>query len=162
MKVETGATPVPATKSLEAILQDDHDHLDQLWDKATDLQGQDLPQALLLLGEFASGLEEHIGIEEEILFPYALGWKGEAYARLVEVMRNEHMEILVQVGQIKVALKAGRMPSEEVGEALRNVLGDHNAREEGMFYPLFDRAFTEGEGREILERVLGQCSCADH
>jgi len=150
------------TKSLEQILRDDHDHLDALWAGAESLRDADPARARQLFEEFVAGLEEHIGIEEDFLFPQALQRKEAGYVQLVGTMKEEHRLILAQVGLIKNSLHSGSLPEESVGTELANLLGNHNAREEGMFYPLFDGAFSEGEGKELRERVLGRCSCPDH
>lgn len=150
------------TKSLQQILQDDHDHLDSLWAQAVSLRDGDPVRARHLLGEFVEGLEEHIGIEEDLLFPQALQRKEAGYVQLVGTMKEEHRQILAQVGLIKNALHSGRLPEESIGTELENLLGNHNAREEGMFYPLFDEAFSDGEGKELRARVLARCSCPDH
>lgn len=103
---------------------------------------------------FADGLDHHIDMEERILFPAFEEATGMT-AGPTQVMRVEHARIRVRLGEIATAL-AGRDRGafSESAEALVALLGAHNAKEEGILYPMSDRVAGDERGREeMVERM---------
>ncbi len=146
--------------TLEEILTHDHDEIDELWGAAVQLRDTDPDAARKKYLAFVEALDEHIEIEEDFLYPYSLRTRGDTVGHLVTMMREEHVEIRKRLGNIRAAAASGRLPSESDETELRNTLGTHNAREEGLYYPAFDRIFsTTPEGKELTSSVLHHCSC---
>lgn len=113
------------------MLEEDHERLDRLLDRATtspdtfDMAAYD---------EFRVGILRHIGIEEKLLMSHLRAAGGEDQA-LAQVLREEHSAI--------ASLLVGP-PDHALVEELRSIFRVHNPREEGpngMY--------------EIAERYLG-------
>lgn len=146
--------------TLEEILRQDHDEIEELWESAVQLRGSDPAGSRKKYLLFVEALDEHIEIEENFLYPYSLRTHGDNVGHLVAMMREEHVEIRKRLGNIRAAANSGQPPSEADETELRNTLGTHNAREEGLYYPEFDRIFsTTPEGKKLTQSVLHQCSC---
>ncbi|MGI0052801.1 MAG: hemerythrin domain-containing protein, partial [Thermoplasmata archaeon] len=68
---------------------------------------------------------------------------------LMDLLRREHKEIRESLAQLLSAVDTGRSEMESPATALRNTLWAHNAREEGLLYPWFDAAISDGKGRDL-------------
>lgn len=139
--------------SLGAELEQDHARLDELWDRAERAWGTDRDGAALLYHQFADGLIRHIGAEEELLFPFFELHGGAPDRSMVELLRDEHEEIRESLMELLAAVDVGLHELGSPATALRNALWAHNAREEGLLYPWFDPRVTEGEGRDLANRM---------
>lgn len=141
-------------RNVSEFLGADHQRIDALFDAAERLVGQgDFASALERFREFRVGLERHMDVEEKILFP--------EFERLTAVppgptavMRSEHLQLRELLGEIEEALR-GEFTSEFIGAAgeLREVLGDHNMKEERVLYPMTDRSLG-AEGSDELVRSM--------
>jgi len=82
-------------------------------------------------------LEEHIRIEEELMFP-----SFEAFMRApggqTAVMRSEHADITRCLDAVEACLD-GKEPRVDAFDRLDAALTSHNAKEERVLYPLFER-----------------------
>ena len=147
-------------QSLEDLLKQDHDEIDGYWVEAEQRRAVGDARALDFYRKFTVALDEHIEIEEEIVFPYRLKTREQESRHIIDVMRVEHVEIRKLLGKINAAISASKLPSEEDETELKNVLGAHNAREEGLYYPDFGTVFSQTrEGREMLQKVRSICHC---
>lgn len=111
----------------------DHARLDALFDAKR-------------MDEFVYGLERHITFEETLLFPL---FEARAGARgPIAVMRLEH-------AHIREALRALLVEAtrDEAIETLAALLGEHNAKEERVLYPLFDEMTSDGEREDMIRRM---------
>ena len=94
-------------------------------------------EAQNLFGGFQAELDEHIRIEEDLMFP-----SFEAFTRgtggPTTVMRREHHDIGRCVDLIEDLLQ-DEQPIGEQLEFLEALLSGHNAKEEQVLYPLFER-----------------------
>lgn len=150
-------------RSIEEILKDDHDEMEETWERAREMRARGDPQATEVYEQFIHALQEHISVEEQELFPHSLKTRGTDVRPLVEQLQREHMVIQTVLGKIHGDLTSGHAVSEEDEDALRNLLGIHNAREEGFYYPDFDGRFSQTqEGRELSRNVLAGCHCGKH
>jgi hemerythrin-like domain-containing protein len=105
----------------------------------------------------------HATAEDEVLYAELDRLLGEnGGTRATDTMRRDHVEVArltERLGALREQLHEGVMePKEERG--LRRVLyglsalvGLHFAKEEEVYLPLLDRELTEGEARELFERM---------
>ena len=136
----------------------DHDRLDELFRQYHSLKPTDRTRAIQCFREFKTGLEQHIAWEEELLFPPFENKTGESCGP-TQVMRWEHREIRKYLDTIaeKQAQDCYDTQAEELG--LQTVLGQHNQKEENIFYPRIDQ-FTDAAERAGIFARMGVSSCA--
>jgi hemerythrin-like domain-containing protein len=143
-----------AMDTVTAYLSWDHDRLDALLETATryawDARWADARQAF---GEFDKGLDRHIRLEEEVLFPLfeaRTGIEGGPTA----VMRAEHREIRQGLALMRGGIAAEDAAVYEEGLTfLRSVLPDHNSKEEHVLYPTVDRVLAPKEREAVAARL---------
>ena len=99
---------------------------------------------------FKFGLQRHIVWEEDVLFPLWEKKTGMSDSGPTPAMRNEHRQIgqLLEAIHRKVADKNPDSDQEE--QALLELLGSHNMKEERVLYPAIDRALTEDERADVF------------
>lgn len=130
----------------------DHRRLDAILERVqAQVGGGDLAAAARLFGEFAAGLDHHIVMEEEVLFPL-LEKRAPMAMGPTRVMRHEHVEIRRLLREITEALGAASADGFARAKAeLEEVLGAHNMKEEHILYPMSDQ--TAGGASERAELV---------
>jgi regulator of cell morphogenesis and NO signaling len=103
---------------------------------------------------FSSGLQRHISIEEEILFPLFEQRSGlDSHDGPTGVMRREHQEILRLLREILQAIgDPARLP-DDARARFHQVLEEHHLKEEGMLYPALDGLLTAKENDELVGRI---------
>jgi uncharacterized protein (DUF2249 family)/hemerythrin superfamily protein len=150
---ETGSTTASSAESdsVSEYLQADHRRLDGILVEAQRLVAAgDYPSAAARFAEFSSGLDRHIDVEEQILFPTfesATGMRGGP----TQVMRAEHIQIRDSMRTATDAL--ARAEGEVLGVAIHELtetLSAHNMKEEHMLYPMTDQAIHGDEQRRQL------------
>lgn len=101
---------------------------------------------------FAQSLEGHFAMEEEVLFPAfeeATGMAGGPPA----VMRAEHAQMRQLLASMQAALAARDATAWlSAGETLLMMIQQHNMKEEGILYPMSDRALGPEAG-DIVARM---------
>lgn len=146
------------TETVTDYLQGDHRRLDALMVRCRGLvEAGSLKEAAALYGEFCGGLQRHIRIEEELLFPAFEEATGMGQGSgPTGVMRSEHQEILRLLGEIR-DLFEGRPPAAPDFEPLRSalvaLLSEHNAKEERILYPMSDQMVPPGQLAELVQRM---------
>jgi len=147
----------PATKhdSVTAYACSDHRRLEaQLRDACAHVTAADFQGALIAHAAFQAGLENHIRIEEQVLFPL--------FETLVGIMggptttlRQEHREIVRTTALMGEALVRGDAKAFEAGVTfLQGTLDPHHSKEEHVLYPTTDRALTDQERKSVVERLM--------
>ncbi len=101
---------------------------------------------------YGDGLDVHLAMEEEVLFPafeQETGMTGGPTA----MMRAEHRELRALLRRVEDAL-VHREVDAWLGssEMLRILAQQHDLKEEGVLYPMMDRALA-GQQEELLARV---------
>lgn len=101
---------------------------------------------------FRDALERHFRFEEEVLFP-ALEDQLPMAAGPTGVMRMEHAQMREMLEDLAGAVTA-RSADDCLGilETLHLVTQQHNAKEEGILYPMADRALAP-EATGLLARL---------
>lgn len=152
-RVEIRRRDANEPRGVSEYLAWDHDRLDRLFADTIDaFEQSSIGAARERFGEFACGLERHIRIEEDILFP--LFEMRVPSAGPTEVMRLEHVEIRRALEDISSALACEDGQAFDAGvEALVGVLEEHNMKEERVLYPLLDRWSSAADRAELVRKM---------
>jgi hypothetical protein len=148
-------------KSVGLRMHADHDRLDALWDRATELRSVEPQASDHLLRAFAAGLERHIVLEEEILFPFFEERSEASGKRLADALREEHRAIRAALAALLARVTAHAVDLEPAQTELRNALWAHNALEEGRLYPWFDLRADRGQDAELAGQVRDRLHASD-
>jgi regulator of cell morphogenesis and NO signaling len=155
-------------KTVSAFFEQDHDRLDELFKTFQQLKRSDFPKAKEAFKEFKFGLQRHIVWEEDVLFPLWEKKTGMSESGPTPVMRNEHRQIGQQLEAIHGKVSEQNPDSDKEEQALLDLLGSHNRKEELRLYPAIDQvAGTEGQEaifqsmKNIPEERYNLC-CGQH
>jgi hemerythrin-like domain-containing protein len=154
-RVEVRRRAEAGPRTVSEALETDHRRLDAMLEQAERLVGEGLVQeAAARAAQFVCGLERHIEMEEQVLFP-AFEERTGLRTGPTEVMRHEHRAIRSHLGEITSALAEGSTARfRTAAEALVEVLGQHNMKEERILYPMADRSAGSAEARDELVRRM--------
>ncbi len=101
---------------------------------------------------YGEALDAHLAMEEEVLFPAfeeETGMTGGPTA----MMRAEHRELRALLRRVEDALAHREVDAWLGGsETLRILAQQHDLKEEGVLYPMMDRALA-GKQEELLGRM---------
>jgi len=123
---------------VSVALEMHHHRLDDMLDRVEiDVEAGSWSEARRGFSLFRRELEEHMRLEEELLLP-ALGSASAVADGPAAVMRTEHPQIRELLDVIEIGLE-NEYPIAEATDALEATLADHNAGEERLLYPLFER-----------------------
>ena len=155
-------------KTVSAFFEQDHDRLDELFKTFQQLKRSDFPKAKEAFKEFKFGLQRHIVWEEDVLFPLWEKKTGMSESGPTPVMRHEHRQIGQQLEAIHGKVSEQNPDSDKEEQALQDLLGSHNRKEELRLYPAIDQvAGTEGQEailqsmKNIPEERYNLC-CGQH
>jgi uncharacterized protein (DUF2249 family) len=110
------------------------------WDAGDGRRGGELHM------RFVEGLRRHIRYEDSILFPLFERVSGMPADRgPTAVMRVEHRAIEGLLDDIEEAVRRGMRPHGDTRRDLHDILHNHDAKEEGVLYPLLDRHLREDD-----------------
>lgn len=132
------------TDGLITFFSDDHRECDDLWAalEAAASAG-DQPRTDTLWPEFSRRLTHHLKMEEEVLFPAfeaATGMRGGP----TQVMRGEHTQMRAVLAEMDRRMTSGDLEGLlDQGDTLLMLIQQHNAKEEGMLYPMAEQALGE-------------------
>jgi uncharacterized protein (DUF2249 family)/hemerythrin-like domain-containing protein len=154
-RVEIRRRSATSPRAVREFLGDDHRRLDAILRHAAILaHAGSFVDALARFAEFRCGLERHIEMEEQILFPSFEEETGITGGPTV-VMHLEHLEIRRLMNAIGASLRAEDLAG--LLDAIREfttLLEEHNAKEEDVLYPTVDRALgTDRKRDEIVQRM---------
>jgi len=136
-------------KTITEFFEQDHDRLDELFKTFQQSKRSDFPKAKEAFTEFKFGLQRHIVWEEDLLFPIWEQKTGMSDSGPTPVMRNEHREIGRQLEAIHQKVVDQNPDSDQEEQALLDLLGSHNRKEERALYPAIDKV-TSPEERETV------------
>lgn len=131
------------TDSISATMTADHRHCDQfLADFEQHVAARDWDQAVSDGQGLAAALLDHFAREEQCLFPELLAVDPRAGGP-VQVMTLEHRQMRALLADLEGAI-GKRDPDECLGlvETLHFLVQQHNAKEEGILYPLADQGLA--------------------
>jgi regulator of cell morphogenesis and NO signaling len=139
-------------KTITAFYEQDHDRLDELFKTFQQMKRSDFLKAKEAFKEFKYGLQRHIVWEEDILFPLWEKETGITEGGATSVMRTEHRQIGQHLEAIHSKVMDQNPDSDQEEQALLNLLGSHNMKEERVLYPGIDRVASA----EVRETVFQQ------
>jgi iron-sulfur cluster repair protein YtfE (RIC family) len=129
---------IPTVEPVSVALERHHRRLDDILDRVEiDVEAGDWSEARRGFSLFRRELDEHIRIEEELLLPSLEGLGGAGFGPN-EVMRIEHGRIRGWLDAIETLLVAEQAIGDAT-DALEALLSEHNAKEERVLYPMFER-----------------------
>ena len=140
-------------KTISAFYEQDHDRLDELFKAFQKMKRSDFPKAKEAFKAFKFGLQRHIVWEEDVLFPLWEERTGMSEGGPTFVMRAEHRQIGQQLEAIHGKVADQNPDSDQEEQALLDLLGTHNMKEERVLYPAIDQ-LTSAEEREAVFRNM--------
>jgi hemerythrin-like domain-containing protein len=145
------------SRDISEYLGADHARLDAIVPEILDaIDSVAFEAAQARFAEFSRGLETHIQVEDDQLFPafeHATGITGRGPSF---VMRGEHVEIRRLLKDIARALdECDVSRARETVQWLVATLRLHNTREERVLYPMADRALGDAWKQAFLKRCQG-------
>jgi iron-sulfur cluster repair protein YtfE (RIC family) len=146
-----GIMDVP--KTITAFYEQDHDRLDEFFKTFQKLKRADFAKAKEAFKEFKFGLQRHIVWEEEILFPLWEKETGITEGGATSVMRTEHRQIGQQLEAIHQKVVDQNPDSDQEEQALLNLLGSHNMKEERVLYPGIDRVTSAIDRETVFQKM---------
>lgn len=155
-RIEIRRRATDGARSVTEYLQGDHRRLDAIVPEVRRLTtAGSFAEAIERFAELTCGLDRHIDLEEQILFPTFEQMTGMTSGGPTSVMRGEHVEIRRLMNEVVEALKAA--DAAKVEESLRGfteTLSIHNMKEERILYPMTDQAAGSDRARDDLVKRL--------
>jgi regulator of cell morphogenesis and NO signaling len=105
-----------------------------------------------------AGLRRHIGWEEDLLFPAVENAMPDLAHGPGTVMRQEHREIEAALTRLEAWIGGGAQ-AEGIRAAqgelagLEALLGEHNEKEEMVYYPLAEQVLGPDDAQRILDAM---------
>ena len=140
-------------KTISAFFEQDHDRLDELFKTFQQLKRSDFAKAKEAFKEFKVGLQRHIVWEEDILFPLWEKETGIKEGGATSAMRTEHRQIGQHLDAIHQKVIDQNPDSDQEEQALLNLLGSHNMKEERVLYPGIDRVTSPTERDTVFQNM---------
>lgn len=141
--------------TITAFYEADHDRLDELFKTFQGLKRTDFVKAKDAFKEFKIGLQRHIVWEEDLLFPLWEEKTGMIEDGPTPMMRFEHGQIKQYLDAIHQKVEGQNLDIDQEEQALLNLLGSHNRKEERALYPAIDNVTTVGERETIFRNMKG-------
>jgi hemerythrin-like domain-containing protein len=136
------APEAPRGPGLVAFFTEDHRACDRVWAEVE--AAEDLAGAVAAWRNFDTALRRHLKWEEEVLFPAFEDATGHHGFGPTEIMKGEHGQMRAVLEEMERCAAAGdRAGLIEQGDTLMMLIQQHNAKEEGMLYPMADQAFGD-------------------
>jgi iron-sulfur cluster repair protein YtfE (RIC family) len=124
--------------SVSSALQGHHRHLDDMLDRVEmAVEVGNWGESRRRFAVFRKDLEEHMRLEEELMFPSLEAATGSRRGP-IPVMRAEHAEIIFALSAIELLI-AEEQPVAEPLADLEARLAAHHLKEESVLYPMFER-----------------------
>ena len=140
-------------RTISAFYEQDRDRLDELFKTFQKMKRSDFPKAKEAFKAFKFGLQRHIVWEEDVLFPLWEEKTGMSEGGPTFVMRAEHRQIGQQLEAVHDKVGDQNPDSDQEEQALLDLLGTHNIKEERVLYPAIDQ-LTSPEERETVFRNM--------
>jgi iron-sulfur cluster repair protein YtfE (RIC family) len=139
--------------TITEFYEQDHDRLDEFFKTFQRLKRTDFAKAKEAFKEFKVGLQRHIVWEEDILFPLWEKETGITEGGATSVMRTEHRQIGQHLEAIHQKVIDQNPDSDQDEQALLNLLGSHNIKEERVLYPGIDRVTSTEERATVFQNM---------
>lgn len=154
-RIEIRRRSAAGSRTVSDYLGTDHRRLDSIMgDVEALVRSRSFTEAARRFAEFSCGLTRHIEIEEQILFPSFEQMTGFTQGP-TPVMRAEHVEIRELMERVATAIRAeDAVAFTRAAGALKQLLGEHNLKEEHVLYPTTDQAAGGDRERDELVRRM--------
>lgn len=133
-----------------------HRACDALWSELeTALEDEDAEAIGRLWPRFDAAVRRHLAMEEEVIFPALEQAMGRHGFGPVQMMKIEHTQMRALLDRMaRAALDTQWQEMMDEGDTLLMLVGQHNAKEEGILYPMLQQelASTWGGLVEQLDR----------
>jgi regulator of cell morphogenesis and NO signaling len=139
--------------TISKFFEKDHDRLDELFKTFQQLKRSDFPKAKEAFKGFKVGLQRHIVWEEDLLFALWEQKTGMSDSGPTPVMRNEHRQIRQQLEAIHQKVVDQNPDSDQEEQALLDLLGSHNRKEERALYPAIDKVTSPEERKTVFREM---------
>jgi len=140
-------------KTISEFYERDHDQLDELFKTFRQLKRSDFAKAKEAFEAFKFGLQRHIVWEEDLLFPLWEKKTGRFEEGPTVVMREEHRQIKQQLEAIHGKVAEQNPDSDKEEQALLELLGSHNRKEERALYPAIDQVTSVEERETVFQNM---------
>ena len=140
-------------ETISAFYEQDHDRLDELFKTFQKLKWSDFAIAKEAFKAFKFGLQRHIVWEEDVLFPLWEEKTGMSEGGPTFVMRAEHRQIGQQLEAIHGKVTEQNPDSDQEEQALLDLLGSHNMKEERVLYPALDQLASAEERETVFQNM---------
>jgi len=137
-------------KTITTFYEKDHDRLDDLFKTFQTSKRSDFAKAKEAFKEFKVGLQRHIVWEEELLFPIWEEKTGMIEDGPTPMMRHEHSQIKQLLDAIHQKLEGQNLDTDQDEQALLQLLGSHNRKEERALYPAIDNVISPDECARVF------------
>jgi len=139
---------------LAEFFEQDHRDCDARWADVEELlDTEDIDAARPAWEKYLAGMQRHIAMEEEVLFPAFEQASDLLEAGPTAVMRQEHEQIRALLAEIGETIESGDCEQAlEVGDTLLMLVQSHDAREEEVLYPEAENLLS-GRWEELAERL---------
>jgi hemerythrin-like domain-containing protein len=128
---------------LAAFFTHDHRRCDELWTRVEAAGEEGAESIAAAWRRFDRSLRGHLAMEEELLFPAFEAATGMTDSGPTFVMRMEHDQMRGLLDQMGAALERGDQNALlDQGDTLLMLIQQHNQKEEGMLYPMSERALA--------------------
>ncbi len=143
---------VSPEQGVQVFFTSDHRACDELWVAVeTAANAGDAPAARAAFVTFDNAMRRHLTMEEEVLFPAFEEATGMT-AGPTQVMRMEHEQMRGLLSQMAAAAESDLGKLVDLGDTLMMVIQQHNAKEEGMLYPMAAESLRS-QWPEIAQRL---------
>jgi iron-sulfur cluster repair protein YtfE (RIC family) len=135
---ETSMTSIDIKTGLAAFFEQDHRDCDARWADVEELlDTDDIETARPAWQKYEASMLRHLAMEEEILFPAFDEVSGMGGSGPTVVMQMEHQQMRGLLAQIGESIESGdAQEAMDIGDTLLMLIQQHNAKEEGMLYPM--------------------------
>lgn len=154
-RLEVRPRQVRGERSVSELIGWDQRRLDDILDDVNELaETGDFTGALRHFEDFRAGLEHHIAMEEQVLFPLYQKLSLDTEAAMA-AMYSEHVLIRTLVEQVAEALRTGDLPSfARVIENLYAVMDVHDQKEEDVVFPRLDAELARSHTLDTVFKAL--------
>lgn len=123
----------------------DHRECDEAWAVLEEKAGAgDAAATKAAFKTFLARMTRHLSMEEEVLFPAVEDATGMHGGGPTMVMRMEHTQMRAMFEDMAARLDSGDLQGLlDVGDTLLMMIQQHNAKEEGMLYPMADAQLSD-------------------
>lgn len=142
-------------RSVTSYLMWDHDRLDAVLYEVFALVSEgSIARAVERYDEFHLGMDRHLRLEDEVLFPEFMARSGLSGGP-TELATREHQVIRGALADMKGALSSSDTKAFFAArKKFLAVLPAHHAKEEQLLYPVIDESLSEDARIELVERLM--------